>query len=243
MYVGRMGLKGGGNGTSRSGMTTIEYDENEDFRMYESATFSGLGVPIRLSSNNYEKQIPNAVETNCVPKDKGEESRNAREQPKKLPGDRNKAFAGEIIPTFHVSCTSFRPESLYGKDDMAGMVLYKYDGKNEWWLNGKHCKAGYIVLQKSASLADTRSEYGLIHGKLYKYTFGEETSAKVVGSGFGYIDGTWRFNSYTLNDADAGTVNAKYHTIGRTMGKAEQTVLMQAMRNWVERGQQNTEPK
>ncbi len=48
------------------------------------------------------------------------------------------------LNSFHVSCKSDQPKSYDnpGKD-YGGVVLYQRGGKNDWTLNGLHCKTGY----------------------------------------------------------------------------------------------------
>ena len=53
------------------------------------------------------------------------------------------------VTTLHVSCNS-DPVKNYDKgEDLAGIVLYSKDGKNDWYWNGIHCKTGYIIIKKN----------------------------------------------------------------------------------------------
>ena len=45
-------------------------------------------------------------------------------------------FKGHKIKCFHVSCQSDRFDA---QQNMLEFLLYFYDGKNDWCLNGVHC--------------------------------------------------------------------------------------------------------
>eukprot|EP01084_Bolivina_argentea_P082924 150132_1 len=68
------------------------------------------------------------------------------------------------ISSFHVSCKSDRIKG----QNMAGIVLYAYDNKQEWSINNVGCKSGYIVLKSAEKIKHIQSKYGQVHGKCYK---------------------------------------------------------------------------
>jgi len=135
------------------------------------------------------------------------------------------------IPSFHVSCRSDK----YTGEPMVGIILYQYDGRLDWHLNGIHCKSGYIVLKLSKNIAHIKGEVGQVHGACYKWTFNESVGSKVVGGGFAYYQGKWKFNSGVFNAGDA----YKYHDGSSAMHDIEQKCIMAAVENW-KKGTQNT---
>eukprot|EP01084_Bolivina_argentea_P251068 420936_1 len=99
--------------------------------------------------------------------------------------------------SFHVSCRSDRING----EDMTGIVLYQYDGKTDWRLKGVHCKSGYIILKLSDNIKDIKNKQGIVHGKCYKSVFGMDIEHdKVIGGGFSFEGGKWKFNSGQFND-------------------------------------------
>ena len=80
---------------------------------------------------------------------------------------------------------------------MVGMVLWAWDGHQDWRKNGVHCR--YVVLKCASELQSVSSSFGQVHGKLHKWLFGEELDKKVVATGFAFRNGAWKFNSWTFN--------------------------------------------
>ncbi len=139
------------------------------------------------------------------------------------------------INTYHISCKSYRPKKLYGKEDLGGVVLYMYGHKADWRLNGVHCKAGYIILKRSKDVKHLKGA-GMIHGSVYKSVFKEDLCTKhVVGSGFAYHNKQWKFNSYTFN-----AVSDAFHDKKKGMNPVEKKWVMKAIENWIARREQNT---
>eukprot|EP01084_Bolivina_argentea_P300067 517296_1 len=136
------------------------------------------------------------------------------------------------IKSFHVSCQS---DKVKGQD-MVGVVIYSYDNKIDWRLNNVHCRSGYIILKSSDNIKHIQCNQGQVHGKCYKSVFGQDIDDKVVGAGFAFFNGKWKFNSYTFN------VATKYHDNKKSMHKIEQTCILAAIENW-KKGMQNTNCK
>eukprot|EP01084_Bolivina_argentea_P057690 105393_1 len=126
------------------------------------------------------------------------------------------------ITSFHVSCKS---DKINGQD-MAGVVLYSYDNKTDWRLNNVHCKSGYIIVKSFDNIKHIKSNQGQVHGKCYKFVFGQDIDDKVVGAGFAFFKGKWKFNSYTFN------VATKYHDNKKSMHEMEQKCILAALGNW-----------
>eukprot|EP01084_Bolivina_argentea_P057692 105397_1 len=133
------------------------------------------------------------------------------------------------ISSFHVSCKS---DKIDGQN-MAGVVLYAYNNKTDWNLNGVHCKSGYIILKSSDKIKHIDSKQGQVHGKCYKSVFKQDINKKAVGGGFAFVGKEWKFNSYSFN------VASNYHDDKKAMHPLEQQCILAAIENW-RKGIQNT---
>jgi len=135
------------------------------------------------------------------------------------------------VSSFHVSCQSDQLKNIDGNSNMYGAVLYMYDNQHDWYLNGIHCKSGYIIIKNTESLKDAN------HGGLYKHFF-NETLRKIVGGGFAIYKGTLKFNSSNFNSCkDDG-----WHNEERAMSQYEKVAIQYALSNWM-KGIQNTSIK
>ena len=101
-----------------------------------------------------------------------------------------------LTPTIHVSC---RSDLHDGKQRLVGMVLWSYDGKREWTLNGVEVKSGYIYVKRYADIQHIDSDQGMVHGKLYKSLFGEDPQGDLLATGFAFHDDKWQWFSRTFN--------------------------------------------
>jgi ubiquitin-large subunit ribosomal protein L40e len=134
--------------------------------------------------------------------------------------------------TLHFSCKSepVQPGSLH---NYAGMVLWAYDGQSDWRINNVHCKSGYVYIRRthgSGSIESEKSACGQVHGKLYKSLFQIDPSPSVVGTGFSYVNGAWKFNSYTFN------TGSEWHNNNKGANKREAKLLRAAIMAWMESG-------
>ena len=111
-------------------------------------------------------------------------------------------------------------------NNMGGIILYTYDNKTDWYLNNIHCKSGYIIIKNEENLKNIGALHGVIHGDVYKSVFDCEIDDKVVGAGFAFHNGKWKFNSYTFN---TGT---KYHDNLKAMHPLEKELVKSALQNW-----------
>ena len=41
---------------------------------------------------------------------------------------------------------SYRSDHFSMGDDVIGLVIWRYKGRDDWQVNGVHCKSGYIYL-------------------------------------------------------------------------------------------------
>jgi hypothetical protein len=140
------------------------------------------------------------------------------------------------VTCYHVSCQSDK----WKADEVGiGIVLYSYKGKSDWYLNGIHCKSGYIVYKL---LKNIKHLPGLTsHEQCFRSVFG--TSAKtsdpdLIGAGFAYKPGIGFENR-------SGTFNQhidKIHHVSskdRELHALEFKWIKKAMENW-KKGIQNT---
>jgi len=128
------------------------------------------------------------------------------------------------IDSIHISCQSDIHDP---KKHQAGLIVYSYKGKTDFYLNGKHCRSGYILIKNAESLENIDSNKGQVHGKLFKWFFGIEPDNDFVGAGFAYHEGKWKFNSYTYNGNDKDG----YHDNDKGLHRYEETLLGQVIHN------------
>ena len=150
-----------------------------------------------------------------------------------------------IMDSLHVFFRSdIIPKNGQPNENMVGLILYMCNGQTSWYSNGIKCKSGYIIMKKVSNIDHIKSNYGMKHGKLYKYMFGEEPkngSKGTVAAGFAYYNGEWRFNSCTFNTQSTYDGDS-YHDYSRCMSDNEIKCLTYALYNW-KYGKQNTPVK
>ena len=111
------------------------------------------------------------------------------------------------VSSLHISCKSdtFRgSEKKYG-----GIVIYARNGATDWrTANGTPYKSGYVVIMQTDTKAFKdlqaawRNEPGQVHGIIYRKAFGESCKGmKVVGEGFGIMNGEFKIISRAFNPA------------------------------------------
>lgn len=116
-------------------------------------------------------------------------------------------------PSFTVSSLHISPQSdkYRGTEQMyGGIIIYARDGATDWsTANGTHYKSGYVVIMQTDTKAfkdvqaEWRNEPGRVHGIIYRKAFGESCKGmKVVGEGFGIMNGEFKINSGAFNPAD-----------------------------------------
>ena len=133
-----------------------------------------------------------------------------------------------ILKSYHISCLSDKVKSYEnpGKE-YGGVVIYQKDGKDEWELNSNPCWTGYVIVKdtKKLEVDHIESHLGQVHGKVYKSVFGP-CDAKVVGGGFAYYQGKWRFNSDVFN-------------LRGEMSETEKKYLIKALKHWCKDSEKN----
>jgi len=109
------------------------------------------------------------------------------------------------VRTLHISSQSdtYRgSEQKYG-----GIIIYARNGETHWQTdNNTHCKSGYVVIMQTNTKAfkdlqaKWRNEPGKVHGIIYRKAFGESCKGmKVVGEGFGIMNGEFKIISRAFN--------------------------------------------
>ena len=145
-------------------------------------------------------------------------------------------FPDLSFKTIRLSCESdpYMPGKNY-----AGFILYglKRDGVvlQDWWLNGKHCKSAYLIIQQTDP--DMLKKYddakGVVHGAIYKNVFGKEAKeTDAIGEGFSLLDGTFKWNSATFNKAADST--DPYHDGQRGISSVMKKCLQKILDDWRE---------
>jgi hypothetical protein len=145
-------------------------------------------------------------------------------------------FTNEIrVSTFHVCCRS----SKFSNEKGLGIILYRYNNKDEWRLNGIKCKSGVIFYKTETALKNVKG--GTMHDKVWNSVFGEEGSRSLaVGGGFAY-------NGVKITNR-SGTFNSTediFHfgsQSERELNPLELKWITKAMNNW-KKGIQNTKVK
>lgn len=109
------------------------------------------------------------------------------------------------ITSFRISCKSDK----FDGSNMMGLVIFEYDRKTEWRINGgPMCKNAYIYVQKSSNVTkwaqdNYKGNVGTMHAKTFAKLYDNHADInKVIGGGFAYKDGKWVFRSGTFNAVD-----------------------------------------
>ena len=115
----------------------------------------------------------------------------------------------------------------------AGFILYAHGDpvKTDWYLNGKHCKTGYLVIQDSSKKEVQRyigKAEGMIHGAIYKNVFKEDVG-NAVGEAFAYRGGVFTWRSSTFNARSDG-----YHDKHREMAAITECCVGYVLQQWKE---------
>jgi hypothetical protein len=149
-----------------------------------------------------------------------------------------------VVKSLHVSCASGKACAKWDCAEagcrLAGLVLYMKDGQKRWKCNGRSCRMGYITVKQTSKIASSvTSNYGAIHGRVYKSVFNEEPEG-IVGSGFSRSGGVWKWGSGAFNGGSTNKGAEKYHDGGYSMNTVESKWIEKAIKNWWQTGNQNT---
>ena len=141
------------------------------------------------------------------------------------------------VKTLHISGQS---DKYRGSDHKyGGIIIYARNGQTDWKTpNGTHCKSGYVVILQTDTKAfeelDAKwpHEPGQVHGIIYRKAFGESCKGiKVVGEGFGIIDGEFKIISGAFNPADD-----EYHDNSSFMNKDSARYVEAVVNIWKRAG-------
>jgi len=140
------------------------------------------------------------------------------------------------VNNFHVASCS---DKHTPKEDFVGIVVYSFDGKLEWTLNGSKYKCGYIVYKKTKNLRGN----GTLHSQCFVSAFGktavdfQNDGHSIIISGFSYEGSKSRgakgfvFGSSIFNEKDCCYFCGDKNNT-RAMSSLEQTGIKQAIKNW-----------
>ncbi|CAF3954551.1 unnamed protein product [Rotaria sp. Silwood1] len=126
------------------------------------------------------------------------------------------------VETVHISCSS---DSYDKNENMAGLIVYSFDNKQMFELNGHRCCTGYILIKATKNIVHVKSNQGLVHGSLFKWFFGIEPDSGFVGAGFSLHDNKFKFNSGVFNAR-----NDDYHDDKKSMSKDEIDLIKYALK-------------
>lgn len=127
------------------------------------------------------------------------------------------------LESLHISCSS----DPYDKNEnMAGLIVYSFDNKQIFELNGHRCRTGYILIKATKNISHIKSNQGIVHGSLFKWFFGIEPDDRFVGAGFALHDSKLKYNSGTFNAR-----NDDYHDNNPPMSADETYLIRYAVEN------------
>ena len=131
-----------------------------------------------------------------------------------------------LTTSFRISCQSDKYDAGV---DMAGIVIYQKNGKRTFPLpHGATGYPGYIYLRKSDDVSHIKSEWGEIHGSLYKSLFPGEEPDDVLATGFSIRNGQWGWYSRTFNSAR----KPAYQNNEALASPVEQCLIKSAVTKW-----------
>ena len=141
------------------------------------------------------------------------------------------------VKTLHISCQS---DTYIGSDrKYGGIIIYARNGQTDWKTpNGTHCKSGYVVILQTDTTAFKElqakwpNEPGRVHGIIYRQAFGESCRGlRVVGEGFGIMDGQFKIISGAFNPTDD-----EYHDNNPAMNKDSARYVEAVVNIWKRAG-------
>ncbi len=142
--------------------------------------------------------------------------------PLELKSQKNSSRPVIKIETVHISCSS---DSYDENENMAGLIVYAFDDKQMFELNGHRCRTGYILIKATKNIAQVESNQGIVHGSLFKWFFGIEPDNRFVGAGFALHERKHKFNSGVFNAR-----NDDYHDGSSVMSEHEIYLIKHALK-------------
>ena len=135
------------------------------------------------------------------------------------------------VSGLHVSCASERHEK---GEQMVGMALWTYEGRDQWEVNGRRCQSGYVVVRRFDSIAKVESGSNQAHDRLYRSLFDEDPRGKVWATGFAFMDGEWRFNPRTFNYIRGGWQVQQENSFIDEGNLLEERLILLAYSGWLQ---------
>ena len=144
------------------------------------------------------------------------------------------------FPSTDPKKTPMRIESVYIhpdsdifnlEEEFVGLMVYLCKGKNDFQLNSVHSETGTVYIKRSdwllKMIKPRRRRGKYIHGRLFYSIFGcwKRKSIDFVGAGFAYHNGTWKWNSGTLNTMHPNNNDDTYHNTNRKLNLWEEKIL------------------
>jgi hypothetical protein len=138
------------------------------------------------------------------------------------------------IESVHISCSS---DSYDANENMAALIVYSFDDKQFFELNGHRCRTGYILIKATKNIENVKSNQGIVHGSLFKWFFGMEPDNRFVGAGFALHNGIFKFNSGVFNARDDD-----YHDNSKAMSEHETRLIKDTMKELYMNGKWKQNP-
>ncbi|CAF3325961.1 unnamed protein product [Rotaria socialis] len=132
------------------------------------------------------------------------------------------------IKSIHIHHT---PDIFDPDEDYVGLIVYLCDEKNHFILNNVHSQTGDIYIRRSSWIFDNtpkrRKRKAYVHGRLFYSIFRcwKKKKMNLVGAGFSYCKGTWKFNSRTLNTMSPNNNDDTYHNTDRKLSISEERII------------------
>lgn len=137
------------------------------------------------------------------------------------------------VTSYHISCKSI-PKNK-DNDEMIGIILYKYDDKTKWELNGVRCQSGYIYLVPRSTISTQKSVS--MFNECFKALFGCKVNNKIniIARVFAYQQSD---NSLIYDDKYEITKIEKYWItkLIRCNGKCQTIYLRVPVWSWMKNG-------
>ena len=133
--------------------------------------------------------------------------------------------------TIRLSCSSHTC-GQQAMDAYAGFILYAWRDTHgrvldDWWLNGKHCKSAYMVIQGTSHDGKKNVDEDSRCRAVYWNVFGKEADVNMaIGEGFVYRNGKLEWNSFFNKRDDSDAYCNAVREISALGKKCVQSILM-----------------
>ena len=133
------------------------------------------------------------------------------------------------MQSVHFSCSSdrFDPTGCF-----VGLFVFGYDRQIDFRLNGKHCKAGYILIKKNKAVEHIQTSQNTWYSRLFKWFFNEEISERFIGTGFSFNLVDWTFNTPAPINTNNSVNYLEKEILNAAIHRAYVNHQWQTNRNW-----------